>query len=157
MELPITDTPNSGYLPYNGQQSMYQLLFPYKQYIYNSRIADNLRTTDNGQVSCTERHFRTSYNGQGEGLLWAELENYIIIMVGHASKICLKTVRSVCVAQRQRFPKKGVKRFGSFRSTVRSVERSVPFRRSSTPGLPCDRCQLDKYSLRTWQFLVRLP
>ena len=24
----LTDTPNSGHLPYNGQQSMYQLLFP---------------------------------------------------------------------------------------------------------------------------------
>ena len=51
VEPPITDTPNSGHLPYNGQQSMYQLN------CYSSRIADNLRTPDNGQVSCTESHF----------------------------------------------------------------------------------------------------
>ena len=28
VEPPITDTPNNGHLPYNGQQSMYQQLFP---------------------------------------------------------------------------------------------------------------------------------
>ena len=57
VEPPITDTPNSGHPPNNGRQLMYQLLFPLTQYIYSSRIADNLRIPDNGQVSRTERHF----------------------------------------------------------------------------------------------------
>ena len=57
VEPPITDTPNSGHPPNNGRQLMYQLLFPLTQYIYSSRIVDNLRIPDNGQVSRTERHF----------------------------------------------------------------------------------------------------
>ena len=79
VEPPITDTPNSGPCPYNRQRSMYQLLFLLTQYIYSSRIADNLRIPDNGRVSCTERHFpkeahlQCMYNRQRVGLSWAEL------------------------------------------------------------------------------------
>ena len=67
----------------------------------------------------------------------------IHIIYGTRLKNVLKTVRSVCVARRQRFPKNGVKRSGPFRSTVRfvplhgplhSVARSVPFRFFSTQG-----------------------
>ena len=43
----------------------------------------------------------------------------------------LKTVRSVCVAQRQRFPKNGVN--GSFRSVPRSVSLAGLFRFDSLP------------------------
>ena len=52
-------------------------------------------------------------------------------MYGTRRKIVLKMVRSVCFARRQRFPKNGpfrfVPRYVLFRSTFRSVARSVPF------------------------------
>ena len=41
VEPPLTDTPNSGHLRYNGQQSMYRLRFPYMQNI----TAPEQRTT----------------------------------------------------------------------------------------------------------------
>ena len=47
---------------------------------------------------------------------------------GTRKKIDLKTVRSVCVARRQRFPKNGVKRYVPFRSTFRSVPLQGRFR-----------------------------
>ena len=84
---------------------------------------------------------------------------YVQYMYGTRRKNVLKTVRSVCVARRQRFPKNGVKRSVQFRSVsfhgpfrsvsfhgpFRSVARSVPFRLFSTPRLPCDRPRLDKF------------
>ena len=50
-----------------------------------------------------------------------------LAIYGTSRKIVLKTFRSVCVAWRQRFPKKGVKRSVPFRFTFRSIARSVPF------------------------------
>ena len=45
----------------------------------------------------------------------------------------IKTVRSVCVARRQHFPKNSVKRSVSFRSTIRSVPLHGPFRFNGLP------------------------
>ena len=60
----------------------------------------------------------------------------VLSAVWYASKNVIKTVRSVCVARRQHFPKNCVKRSVPFRSTVlsnlfhgplRSLARFVPF------------------------------
>ena len=88
----------------------------------------------------------------------------------YASKYCFKMVRSVCVAQRQRFPKNGVKESVTFHSTLRSVplhgrfrfifslshhvtscsprpspNRGCRLRQSSTAGLSYNRPRHDKF------------
>ena len=50
----------------------------------------------------------------------------ILSIYSTCQKIVLKTVHSICVARRQRFPKNGVKQSVPFRSTVRFVPFYVP-------------------------------
>ena len=54
------------------------------------------------------------------------LKSYYIVR--YVTKNCSKTVRSVCVARRQRFPKNGPFRFFPRYVPFRSTFRSVPFR-----------------------------
>ena len=79
VEPPITDPPNSGPPPNNGPPLMYQLLFPLTQYIFCSRISDNLRIPNNGQALRTERTLSNTKSppitDKWAGHVWAELRN----------------------------------------------------------------------------------